>query len=79
VQGEKAVFTHQEVKELKYVHETGIKLIGFLNKDIFDNFTWFRSPGYFLYPDEERIAGSKDLFVALLKRCSTLEVTKGYY
>lgn len=42
----------------------------------FNHFTWYRSPGYFIYPDEERVTGSRDLFAALLKRCHALNVRK---
>ncbi|CAL8106848.1 unnamed protein product [Orchesella dallaii] len=73
VRGEKVVLTNEEVKQVKYVHEPGVKLVCFLNKQNFNQFNWYKSPGYFMYPDEERITGSKDLFVALLKRCHSLE------
>ncbi|ODN06020.1 X-ray repair cross-complementing protein 5 [Orchesella cincta] len=73
VGGEKVVFDKVEIKQVKYVYESGVSLICFLNKQNFDQFKWFRSSGYFIHPDEERIAGSKDLFVALLKRCHSLE------
>jgi hypothetical protein len=75
VQGEKAVFTPQEIKDIKYsVGSTGLKLLGFLNAEAFDSFKWYRSPGYFLYPDEDSIEGSKDLFSTLAKRCHALKV-----
>lgn len=74
VQGETAVFTAQEMKEIKIVGEPGLKILGYINSRDFDPLIWYRSPGYFLYPDEERIVGSKDLFTTLLKRCHALEV-----
>lgn len=74
VQGENAVFTKDELKQAKQTYEPGLTLVGFFNQGDFNHFSWYRSPPYFIYPDEERITGSKDLFVALLKRCHSLKV-----
>jgi non-homologous end joining protein Ku len=74
LKGEKAVFRPEELKELRQRNETGVKVIGYLHRDSFDQFTWFRSEGYFLYPDEERVNGSTEIFTTLLKRCHVLQV-----
>lgn len=75
IQGEKAIFTSEEIKQAKQGFERGVKLIGFMDTSDFNHFSWYRSGGYFLYPDEELITGSRDLFVALLKRCYSLKVS----
>lgn len=54
--------------------QTGIFLLGFIPREKFDEFLSFRSDGYFIYPDEERVTGSTDLFATLLRRCSALDV-----
>ncbi|CAG7834669.1 unnamed protein product, partial [Allacma fusca] len=73
VAGEEAEFTSLEVKDWKYNFESGIFLVGFLDEAQLDPFGWFRSGGYFLYPDEDRITGSTDLFTSLLRRCDELK------
>ena len=98
IRGEKAVFTKEEIKQVKQVHEKGMQILGFLNGGLFGSnptheneggnseevtefnpFFWYRSPGYFIYPDEEQITGSRDLFIALLKRCHALNVRMNYF
>ena len=74
VGGETATFTQAELKDMKYNFDTGISIIGFLDKEKFDPFSWYRSPGYFIYPDDERISGSKDIFTSLLRRCDARKV-----
>lgn len=76
IQGENAVFTKDELKSTKYAHETGITILAFLDEAKFDQFKWFRSGGYFLYPDEDKWSGSKDFFACLLRRCLVLKVNK---
>jgi non-homologous end joining protein Ku len=74
VQGEKVVFTDQEIKTIKTGQEPGVTILGYMMARDFDNLLWYRSPCYFLYPDEERIKGSKELFTMLLQRVLILEV-----
>ena len=74
IKGESAVFTPGELKNVVLRNETGIKILGFINRDSFDPFTSFRSDGYFVYPDEERVTGSTELFTTFLRRCHVLQV-----
>lgn len=49
VQGEKAIFTNEEIKKVKQVHQTGVTLIGFSNLRDFNHWSWYRSPGTLHY------------------------------
>jgi len=74
VSGERAVFTPQEIKSVKDVYKSGFKVLGYMDVAKLDYLKWFRSDGYFLYPDNDQIEGSQKLFTALLKRCHALQV-----
>ena len=69
VRGETVEFTQQELKDLKYKFDSGIKVLRYVDREDYDTFGEFRSSGYFIYPDEEAAGGSKDLFTSLLKGC----------
>jgi ATP-dependent DNA helicase 2 subunit 1 len=73
VQGEKAVFTKEELSTSKYTSTTGLTLLAFLDQSKFDQFQWFRCNGYFLYPDEDKWPGSKEFLACLLRRCLALK------
>lgn len=71
VGGEKVVFTNHEYLQTKRLMESGIKLIGFRPAEDVQATLHLRSP-LFIYPHEENVKGSMELFTALWMKCKEL-------
>lgn len=65
---ESASLTPAEEKKLKKFGWPGIHVIGFLSADRIPEYEHIR-PSYFIYPDDHRIKGSKEVFSVLLATC----------
>lgn len=55
------------MKEIKSFEKPGMRLMGFKPKSKLKIYYNFR-PSYFIYPDEERVKGSSQLFHALINQ-----------
>ena len=72
--GKKILLTSDEIKTLKKMEiEPGLKLFGFRKVDELKRHQFVQS-GSFLYPDNETIKGSKDLFSTLMQSCLAKDV-----
>jgi ATP-dependent DNA helicase 2 subunit 1 len=70
--GEKVVFSEEEIKSIKELGQTGLKLIGFKPVQAIKP-EWNVKNPYFIYPDESSIIGSTTVFHALLKAMEELQ------
>ncbi len=64
--GEKIRFTKDDMNKIKNFESPGLTLVGFKPKDKLKVFHNLRT-SYFVYPDEERVAGSSSFSDALIK------------
>jgi ATP-dependent DNA helicase 2 subunit 1 len=72
--GKKIKFTQDETKNVVLMEgEVGLQLCGFKPRSFLKWGQFVRS-GYFLYPEENTIRGSRQLFAALLIKCLEREV-----
>ncbi|XP_055899567.1 X-ray repair cross-complementing protein 5-like isoform X1 [Biomphalaria glabrata] len=72
--GRKICFENDEVAEMKKFGEPGLYLMGFKPTACLKKY-FFVKPGQFIYPDENKTAGSTTLFTALLQKCLDRDVT----
>ncbi|CAL1529577.1 unnamed protein product [Lymnaea stagnalis] len=72
--GRKICFENDEVAEMKKIEEPGIYLMGFKPRASLKKY-YHVKPAQFIYPDENKLAGSTTLFTALLKKCLDRDVT----
>ncbi|KAK0051580.1 X-ray repair cross-complementing protein 5 [Biomphalaria pfeifferi] len=72
--GRKICFENDEVAEMKKFGEPGLYLMGFKPSACLKKY-FFVKPGQFIYPDENKTAGSTTLFTALLQKCLDRDVT----
>ncbi|XP_053614745.1 X-ray repair cross-complementing protein 5 [Plodia interpunctella] len=73
--GEKVQFTNAEKKAIDNPFGPPmLKLLGFKPASMLCKEKWFLKPGYFLYPNENRIEGSTTAFRALHQACTEMSV-----
>ncbi|CDW84185.1 ku p70 dna helicase [Stylonychia lemnae] len=65
VGGEKVHITPEDVKQIKYFDNVGMKLMGFKPRSALKVFHNIKH-SYFIYPDEKRISGSSQVMDALI-------------
>ncbi|KAF0301875.1 X-ray repair cross-complementing protein 5 [Amphibalanus amphitrite] len=66
--GQKIAFNSDEVREMRTICEPGLVLLGFRPATTLDGLQHVQ-PASFVYPEEARVKGSRQLFTALLRRC----------
>lgn len=63
--GEKIRISKEDMNKIKSIENPGITLVGFKPKSLIKPYHNIRT-SYFLYPDEEHVAGSQQFFDALI-------------
>jgi ATP-dependent DNA helicase 2 subunit 1 len=64
--GEKIDFNRKEIAEIKNFDKPSIKLMGFKPLSALKHYHNYKS-SYFIYPDEEHVIGSSQLFDAMIR------------